>query len=441
MPYACTQDHRLTIRGILEQVSPQTSPVGTQPKGGLRQGRGFVLGSLAFGHGISHLYDMGFPVFMPAITASMGLSNLHVATILGIRQVGFGVVNLGGGVFVDMLKKQWGHILTGCMAWSAVAFLIIALSRNFPVLVAGIVLVSISGALWHLPATAALSQRFPDRRGFAVSIHGFGSNIGNVIGPLLAGLLLTVLLWRNVLLIYAVPAVLLAFFVWWSLKDLGKDADSEGGDTRLGGLGAQVRGGVALLKNPIVLGLVFSATLRGIGLNATFHWTPFYLEQELGMGHFRAGVHFALLTGMGIASAPVLGAMSDRYGRKAVLVPGMVLASLFSFLVVGSSDTFFLTLLLAGLGLFSFALHQIMQAAVLDVVGRGTEATAIGLIFGINGVIGGGSPFLATLIIDHLGGYGSVFYYSGILTALAAAMVVAIPLRPRMLKKTEYNPR
>ena len=228
-----------------------------QPKGGLRQSRGFILGSLAFGHGISHLYDMGFPVFMPAITASMGLSNLQVATVLGIRQVGFGAVNLGSGVFVDMLKKQWGHILTGCMAWSAIAFLIIALSRNFPVLVAGIVLVSIPGALWHLPATAALSQRFPDRRGFAVSVHGFGSNIGNVIGPLLAGLLLTVLLWRSVLLIYVVPAVLLALFVWWSLKDLGRDADSEDSENRLGGLGAQFWEGVALLKNPIVLGLVF----------------------------------------------------------------------------------------------------------------------------------------------------------------------------------------
>ena len=56
---------------------------------------------------------MGFPVFMPAISASMGLSYLQVATILGIRQGGFGVVNLGGGVFVDMFKTRWGHILTG----------------------------------------------------------------------------------------------------------------------------------------------------------------------------------------------------------------------------------------------------------------------------------------------------------------------------------------
>ena len=307
------------------------------PKGGLRQGRGFILGSLAFGHGVSHLYDMGFPIFMPAISASMGLSYLQVATILGIRQAGFGVVNLGGGVLVDRLKKQWGFILTGCMVWSALAFLLIALSRDFPVLVIGIVLLSLPGALWHLPATAALSQRFPDRRGFAVSIHGFGSNIGNVLGPLLAGFLLTVLVWNTILFIYVVPALVLAAFVWWSLKDLGRDAGADAGaagsESQIDGLGAQFREGARLLKNPIVLGLVVSATLRGIGLNATFHWAPFYLEEQLGMDPFRAGVHYALLTGMGIASAPVLGALSDKYGRKIVLVPGMILASIFSFAI------------------------------------------------------------------------------------------------------------
>ena len=73
-------------------------------------------------------------------------------------------------------------------------------------------------------------------------------------------------------------------------------------------------------------------------------------------------------------------------------------------------------------------MHQIIQASVLDVVGRGTEATAIGLLFGLNGVIGAASPFLATVIIDHFGGYGSIFYYSGIMTALAAVLVLALPI-------------
>jgi hypothetical protein len=73
-------------------------------------------------------------------------------------------------------------------------------------------------------------------------------------------------------------------------------------------------------------------------------------------------------------------------------------------------------------------LHQIILAAVLDVTGRGTEATSVGLIFGFNGVIGGLSPFIASLIIDHMGGFGSIFYYSGILTAASALVVMFVPL-------------
>jgi FSR family fosmidomycin resistance protein-like MFS transporter len=404
----------------------------------VRQNRGFILGSLSIGHGVSHVFDLGFPVLMPAIATAMGLGNLQVAALLSIRQGGSGAVSLGGGVFVDAWKRHWGPILTGCMVWTAAAFLLIAVSRNYPQLVIGMVLVSIPGALWHLPSSAAISQRFPDRRGFALSLHGFGSNIGNVSGPLLAGLLLTWFFWRKVLLLYSGPAVLFGLLVWWSLKDLGRDgaeaASSEslthGGEPAVSGLKQQFRESARLLKNPVVLGLVLTATLRGIGLNATFHWAPFYLEKELGMGHFQAGVHFALLTGMGIVSAPVLGALSDRFGRKRVLLPGLILASVFSLLVAVSGGTIFLALMLAGLGLFSFALHQIIQAAVLDVVGRGTEATAIGLIFGINGVLGGVSPFLSLLVINHLGGYGSIFYYAGALTALSAVLVMLIPLRP-----------
>ena len=60
-----------------------------------KQNRGFILGSLSLAHGIAHLYDQGLPVFMPAISSAMGLGNLQVATLLGIRQAGFGVVNLG----------------------------------------------------------------------------------------------------------------------------------------------------------------------------------------------------------------------------------------------------------------------------------------------------------------------------------------------------------
>ena len=402
-----------------------------QRPAGRRQSRNFILGSLSFGHGISHLYDQGFPVFMPAIKAAMGLSNFEVAFMLGIRQGGFGAVNLIGGAIVDQMKASWGPILTGCMIWAALGFLVLAASPNLFVLAIAVVIVSVPGALWHLPSTAALSRRFPDRRGFAISMHGFGSNVGNVLAPIVAGGLLTFMLWRHILLIYAAPAAVMAVFVWWSLKDLGKEDGDEGQEKQERDVIGAYRGGLAMFKIPVVSTLVLAAAVRGVANNALFQWTPFYLREAtdggLAMGYLSVGVLLSLLTGMGIVSAPILGYLSDKYGRKQVLVPGLIIAAVLTMFVVSAGDSLYLALLLAGIGLFSFALQQIILAALLDVVERGTEATASGLIFGINGLLGFGSPFIAAFIIDHLGGYGSIFYYVGALTVLSAVIIVFVP--------------
>lgn len=390
-----------------------------------KQNRGFILGSMSFAHGFSHMYDFGLAALMPTISSALALSNLQVATLLGLRQLGAGAMNLGGGPFVDVMKRHWGHIFTGCMLWSAASVAILGASPNFILRAVGIVLFSLPGTLWHLPAAAALSQRFPDRRGFAISTHTFGANVGNVIGPQLAKYLLHLVTWRAVLFIWVAPALLMAVFVWWSLGQVGRDG--EWGLRRQ--LWPQILGALKLIKDPAVRALVVAATLRAVALTSLFNWTPFYLEETLELGHIRTGFYLSLLAGLGIASVPVLGAMSDRFGRKQVLVPSLATAALLSMTVVSVGDSMLLPLVLAGLGVFSFALHSIIQAATLDIVGRGTEATTIGLTFGLSGIFGGVSPFLAAVIIDHLGGFGSIFYYSGALTAATAVIIVVAPLR------------
>ncbi len=400
-----------------------------------REKRGFILGSMSVGHGISHLYDLGLPLIIQEIasTSAMNLGGFQVAGLFALRQASSGIINLGGGPIIDTFKSHWGIILTGCMIWSAIAYAAIGASPNYTVLILAILLVSIPGTLWHLPAAAALSQRFPDRRGFAMSIHGSVANICNYLGPLLAAGLLSVsvLYWRPVLFIYAGPALIMSVFVWWSLKNVG-GGESNGGMLQLK---TQFREAGNVIKNPIVMGLVAASVVRGIGLNAVAHWTPFYLKSPLSEGGLNLtnwweyGVLLGLLAGMGIVSAPILGILSDRVGRKVILVPGFIFAGIISFLVVSASDNLYLlALVMAGMGLFNFALHQIIQASVLDVVGRGTEATAIGLLFGLGGVIGAASPFLATLVIEWQG-YQIIYYYSGILALVSAVMIFFLPIR------------
>ncbi len=400
--------------------------------GGQRQSRGFILGSLTFGHGVAHLYDLGFPVFLTAIEKSLGLSTFQTGILLSIRTSGSGLVSMGSGVLVDRFRNEWGLMLTACMVLNVLAFLVIGLSPSLALLVIGVGLISVPGSLWHLPAIASLSRRFTDRRAFAISIHSFGSTVGNALGPLVAGLLLSFMLWRNVLFLYAIPAAVVAIFVWWSLRDLGREENLAAGEAETRTLRALGGAGLRLFKNPAMLALLAAASLRGVANTAMFDWTPFYLESSpeeggLGYSYFWTGFQMALLTGMGAVSSPVLGQLSDKLGRKQILAPGLAVAAALPFLVVPAGDGVMVPVVMAALGLFSFALHQVMLAAILDSVVRGTEATVAGLVFGINGAVGFASTLLVATIIEDFGGYGSMYIYVGALTAAAGVIVVLTP--------------
>ena len=407
-----------------------------------------ILAVMSAGHGVAHLYDQGVPVMMPTISSYFGLSNLQISILLALRFVGVGVVNMGGGLAVDMLKRHWGLMLTGCMVAAAVFFALLGASPGYIALMLIVPLVSIPGALWHLPSAASLSQIFADQRGFAISIHGLGSNLGNIVGPVVATGLLSLLKkwrgvsigtatiipawvipvalrsWRGVMYIYVLPALIMGVLVWIFLKHVGRIGSVERRDFR-----TQIRESMGIMRHPGVVLLVSAAMLRGVGLDAVFAWSPFYLTETLGKSDLDYGFHFSLLTGMGIVSAPVLGYLSDRFSRKAVMVPGFLLAGLLSLVTVAAGSGLLLTLVLAGTGLFSFALHQIVQASVLDVVGEGTEATAVGLIFGLNGILGAVSPLIGLVVIENFGGYGAVYYYAGVLTVISTALVIMAPVR------------
>ena len=78
------------------------------------------------------------------------------------------------------------------------------------------------------------------------------------------------------------------------------------------------------------------------------------------------------------------------------------------------------------LGLFTFALHQIIQASVLDHASRGAEATAIGFLFSASSIVGAISNIIAAIIVDNYG-LVNVFYFQAALTA--ASLLLLLPLR------------
>lgn len=387
-----------------------------------KQDRGFILTILALGHGVSHWIDQSFPVLLPTIASSLGLGTFQIGIIAYVRQIGFGVGSIPG-LLVDMLRKYWGIMLAGCLIWTSISYILVGASFSYYMLIVTIFFASLPGALWHLPAAASLSRRFPDRRGFALSIHGFGGNIGNAIGPLTVGILLTVLAWRGVLLVQALPIFLVAIVIKVFLTDLGMDSEKK--DTF--SLRSQIQAFFTVLRNNRVMGLTGVGVIREMALSSMFLWTPFYLTEEIGMGSFQLGIHMGLLTGMGIISTPFLGTISDRYGRKIVLVPGFILSGILMALTVSAGSGIWLTVVICALGLFSFSLHQVIMAGVLDYVRGGTEATTVSVMFGAGGILSAFSALITAAIVDSVG-IEYVYYYQAVLTGLALLLLLAIPM-------------
>jgi MFS family permease len=392
---------------------------------GIKQNRAFLLASLSLGHGIAHFYQQSFLVLLPKIATDMGLSGVGVGSLGTVRHLTSFAVETPGGFVVDMLKRRWGLIFAGCMAFTAVSWAVAGAVPNFPMLILAVVLISLPGTIWHLPAMAVLSQRFPEKRGLAVSIHGLGANVGNVVGPVVTGALLGVLLlsWREVALIYIVPPLLIAAVFWVSLLGVGNQ-----GVTEKKGLRVRLRGALGLVKNPVARGLVAVALLRGMGFDAIQLFIPIYLANELKMPDALVGVHVALLTALGTLALPVMGPLSDKFGRKAVLLPGLLAMAVLAIALVSVGPGIGLSLVIATMGIFFYSLNQILRAAVLDLAPRGAEATSYGLTFGSTQAIAAVSPLVAGFIKDGLG-IEFVFYYAALVIALAALVLFAIPLR------------
>jgi MFS family permease len=386
--------------------------------------RGFLLANLTLGHAVAHFYQRGFLVLLPKIQDDLALSGVGVGSLDMVRHLTSFSIEVPGGFVVDMLRRRWRLVFVGCMVMMAAAWAVTGAVPSLPFLLGAMVLISLPGTIWHLPAMAALSRRFPERRGMAISVHGLGGNLGNVVGPLVAGALLEffLLTWRRISFTYALPPLVMALLFWVSLRSLGGDSAEEGKK-----LGARVRDALGLLKSGAVLRLVAVSMLRAVGFNAISWWTPIYLSDELGLGDATIGFYVALLTALGMVALPMMGTFSDRFGRKAVLAPGLIAMSVLSFLLVNVGAGLSLTLVIAAMGLFSYSLNQVIRAAALDLAPRGAEATSYGLIFGLAQPIIAVSSILAGAMKDWWG-IEAVFYYATTVVALSALILIISPM-------------
>ena len=406
-------------------AASETATEGTKD---LRLTARVMVTALAVGHVAFHWILQSFVVLVPEIQQTFGLNGVGVGGIQAVKELTSGLITLPGGVLVGMVRRWWGWLLAVCVGASGLGSLLMGISPVYPLLLVGVAVVSVSHSLWHLPAAASLSHHFASRRGVMLSFHGVGGSVGDVAGPLITGVLLLVMGWRGILSIYAVAPVFMAFMAVWVFKGIGDVKEDE---AKTAGLAERLATTKTLFKSPLLRGLTLVRGLRSMALGAIVTLLALYLGNDLDLGVLNRGFHISLLIAVGLLAKPLAGMLSDRFGRKQVLVPGLVWSCVIALLMVAFDDGVSLTITIVLLGMFLYPDQPILTAALFDVLERDEATIGLGVVSFVSFLMAATSPLIAGAIYEISGFQAGLYYVAG-LFAVAAVAFAMLPLSKRV---------
>ncbi|MCH9016969.1 MAG: MFS transporter [Chloroflexi bacterium] len=295
----------------------------------------------------------------------------------------------------------------------AVGYFLVSIAPTFGLILAALALASAGTALWHPPALGLLAQRFPRQRGLYISLHRSTGNIGDWLGPLVVGVLLGAVGWRWIMGGGTPVLLVFAVVIFYVLRNVG-GPKIEGVDYR-----AKFRKQITEMRESFRgtgMWWIFTVSaVRGMGDRSLLWVIPLYLSDQLGMSNFWVGFHVALLAAPGIFAGPLFGALSDRIGRKPIIMFIMAAAVIFPVTMALGGDGLGMTFSVLMFGLFLFSVNSLTQAAAIDVAaGKGLEGTFIGLMWGSNAFFGAMASVIAGVLVEYVGWHAAFYFASGL---------------------------
>ena len=321
----------------------------------------------------------------------------------------------------------------------------------------GIALISQVSAPWHLYAVYGLLASwgmsatyvtsnpivvkwFIIKRGLAVGLAQSGLGIGIILIPPLTGYLIAAFGWRIACIILGSAVFLVLFITSFYLighpEIIGQLPD---GRRKIPTGGELDSSWEALLKEETwtvgeamrtksfwVLTGVFFCTWLFVFLPLV-HLVIFALD--IGLSRESALVALSFLGGMSALGRVLMGAVSDRVGRKTALGFSIALQVFSWFWILGTRSAWMLILFASVFGLSYGGVSSIFPSIIGDYFGRLKAASAIGAIFTLAGVAAACGPVVGGYLYDLTHTYRLAFI-SGALTNLLALGLLTISKPP-----------
>jgi MFS family permease len=384
----------------------------------VRPNRSLVLLSVA--HAVNHAHAVILPLIFLRLIDEFEVGVESIAFLAAIGNLASGFVQLSYAQLTRMVSRRRllgaGGLLFGG------GFMAQALANGFLPFAVPHVLSRIGGSPQHPVGNGLLAEQFPaNRRGFAISAHIAGGNVGTVVIAVIGVPLLGALGWRGTAVAIGLVTVLVSIAVLALIREHGTDrvAAVAGGNV-----------GVALgrvLADRDLRWLYLTSVLGGggRGLGVVNLFVLLYLSEVIGLDERTYGPMYGALMVFSVPMPLLAGWLSDRFGRKPLILAAYLggTAGFLVFILAGSN----LALLWAGIvlmGLFSFAESPQLQALLSDIAPPAIRDASYAVYFTLAFGVGSLWVMLYGFVIEALGESSGVPVVFGLMAAafLAAAL-------------------
>ncbi len=318
---------------------------------------------LSIAHAVNPAQAVVLPLIYLAITDDLHVGVDTIAFLSAAGAFASGMVQLSFASLTRVVSRRRllgaGGLLFGG------GFVAQAFASGFGLFAVANILSRIGGAPQHPVGNGLLAEQFPlERRGFAISAHIAGGNVGTVVVALVGAPVIAIWGWRGAAIVFGVPAILCALAILWLVRETGTDRAA----ARAGGSVWSAFREIARDRDLRWLYLTSVLGGGGRGLGVVNLFALIYLTKVIGLDEATSGLMYGALIVFSVPMPLVAGWLSDRFGRKPLIVGVYVGGAIgFAVFLAAGSSLLGLWVGIVLMGLFSFAESPQLQALLADI--------------------------------------------------------------------------